>query len=87
MIWHIILGIWLVPVIIGLPLSIIAIMIQERSFLPFDEIEDPFIFTLAWLVWPLLVYVAIDEYRTQRKDKLKEVEQTIEAHYRDKWYE
>ena len=87
MIWHILLGIWLVPVIIGLPISLIAFMIQEHSLLPFDQIEDYFIFALGWFVWPLLVYVAIDDYKNRRKEKLTEVKQTIEAHYKDKWYE
>lgn len=86
MILSILLGIWLIPALASI-VVIITAMIQERSFIPFDDWYDPLLFMFGMLLWPILVTIALIDYRQQRKIKQDEVRQAIEIHYKNKWYE
>ena len=87
MMGHVLLGIWLIPAIIAFPTFLIAMMIQEGSLFPFDEWFEIFILIIGVLIWPVLLVMGFIEYRDQRKKKLAEVQETIEYHYKDKWFE
>lgn len=87
MIWHVLLGIWLIPAGLGLIAIPIADMVSKRHFKFWDEPSDVVIMFFFILIWPTLILLAIHEHRMDRKKRLKEVAETIEVHYRDKWYD
>ncbi len=89
MIGTILLGLWLGPTIIGTPIIQIIGMIKERTlyWFPFDDWYDIFIIAFGLACWPILIWVAILDYKDQRKRKLTEVKHAIDIHYKDLWYE
>ena len=87
MIGQVLLGIWLFPAILAVPLIIAGMMIDERTLFPFEEWYEPFIFIGLALVWPGLLGLIVYEYREERKKKLAEVQKIIDAHYESRWYE
>lgn len=87
----ILLGVWLVPVAIGIPFIYIVEALTQRTFNPFNgwgEVAALLVIPFLWpILLPLVIGTEIYEYRLHRKARLKEISQAIEMHYKDRWYE
>jgi len=85
--WMILFYIWVfVPVVIA-PIFIVVSMIKELSLVPFDYWYDSLIIEGLSFVWPALLVLLIYTYRQERKERLAEVMNMVEVHYRNQWYD
>lgn len=89
MILYILLGIWLSVPVLGWPFLVLKGLWQHRTF-NFMYVFSPgefFGFPFLLALWPIAAGIGLYEYYQERKERLEDVQQTIEIHYRDKWYE
>ena len=87
LIGKIILYSWLIPGLLAYNTLIIAGMATEETLWPFEDWYDPFVIALIIPLWPIVIGAVFQQYRTERKQKLNTIKESIEVHYRDRWYE